>query len=122
VGIFWGFEEGAGIRLAVDSTSIGEAEPYGEYLTHPRGHYEVWEFWRSLGSSRLKKLQLPASIVSSEYDATPRGRLVFDTTRGLFVIYADMKLQKAGTIQDVVQRFGLGGSNISVRSDAHYVS
>jgi hypothetical protein len=120
VGIFWGFMEGQAVRLAIDATLMAEAEPYGDFLTHPRGYYEVWEGWRSLGSSRLKKMNLPVLIASSEYDSSPRGRLVFDRTRELYVVYADQKLQS--TIDDIVDRFGLVGSRTVVRSDAHYVS
>ena len=97
------------MRLAVDTTMLEDAEPYGEFLTHSKGHYDVWEHWKSLGSSKLKRLQLPMSIVSSEYDATPRGRLVFDTKRDLYVIYADRKLQQASTIENIIILFGLVG-------------
>jgi hypothetical protein len=122
VGIFWGFEDSSGVVLAIDATPLKDAEPYGEFLTHPRGHYEVWEWWKSLGAVRLKKMDLPTLIMSSEYEAFPRGRLVFDTTRELYIIYADLTLQKASTIEAVIHRFGLAGCRTAVRSDSHYVS
>ena len=33
--------------LFIDSASLAEAEPYGDFLTHPRGHLqEVWSHWQ----------------------------------------------------------------------------
>jgi len=44
VGIVWGVRDGNGPRrIVIDGTPLGKAEPYGDFLTHPRGHYEVWE-------------------------------------------------------------------------------
>jgi len=47
VGIFWGIPGPMNSwTLLVDSSSLVEAEPYGDFLTHPRGHYEMWEEWK----------------------------------------------------------------------------
>lgn len=39
VGIFWR----VGGVLVVDRSTLAEAEPYGDPLTHAAGHYERWE-------------------------------------------------------------------------------
>jgi hypothetical protein len=38
VGIFWL----VGGSLIIDSTPLSEAEQYGDHLTQPRSHLEVW--------------------------------------------------------------------------------
>jgi len=51
--------------LLIDSTSLAEAEPYGDFLTHPRGHYEVWSRWQRRRAARRQHNpfieQLPAT-------------------------------------------------------------
>ena len=42
VGIFWAVPDDRGqLTLVLDRTSVAEAEPYGDCLTHSRGYYEV---------------------------------------------------------------------------------
>lgn len=123
VGIFWGVpvsDQNARIQLVIDRTSTGEAEIYGDFLTHPRGHYEVWESWRRLGPTGLKLRRMPISIAFHEYEDFPRGRIVFDTKSSTFVIYADCRLQGRATIEDIVRSFALAGERINVRPDSHY--
>ena len=122
VGIFWGVPDAEELVLVTDRSPFAAAEPYGDFLTHPRGHYEVWEEWRLLGAAGLIKLGLPGSIASGEYEEFPRGRIVFDTQTETFIIYADRKLQTAAIIQQIVDTFGLAGQRTAVRSDAHYRS
>jgi hypothetical protein len=122
VGIFWAFITDGTVSFAVDSIPLSEAEDYGDFLTHPRGHYEVWENWQALGSVRLKKRGLPTRIVSVEYEVVPRGRIVFDRPSETFLIYADRKLQDVRIIEQIVRLFGLSGKDYVIRSDSHYVS
>lgn len=122
VGIFWGVPRGAGFTLVTDATPLAAAEPYGDLLTHSRGHYEVWEAWRRLGGGGLARRGLPGVIALSEYEAFPRGRIVYDTEAETFTIYADRKLQTAAFLGELVRAFGLGDRRRVVRSDAHYRS
>src|ERR1039458_5530306 len=45
VGIFWLISG----KPLIDSTPLGEAERYGDFLTHPRGHAEVWKQYQRDG-------------------------------------------------------------------------
>ena len=62
VGIFWVLNR----RLLTDATPVSQGEPYGECLTHPRGHLDVWTGCR------------PTSLVPEEmeYEEPRRGRVV----------------------------------------------
>jgi hypothetical protein len=68
VGIFWLISG----KPLIDSTPLGEAERYGDFLTHPRGHAEVWKQYQRNG------------IVSQEieYEEPPRGRVMYNTRPG----------------------------------------
>jgi len=123
VGIVWGVRDKAEpLLLVIDCTSLAEAEPYGDFLTHPRGHYEVWEGWRRLGAAGLARQGLPTLIAWHEYEHFPRGRVVFDTTIQRFTFYADQRLQAPGVLQEVLCAFGHNPARCVVRSDPHYQS
>ncbi|MBY0251922.1 MAG: hypothetical protein K2X54_11155 [Methylobacterium organophilum] len=120
VGIFWGVPDGGRIVLVTDRTLLVEAEAYGDCLTHPRGHHEVWEAWRRLGATALRRRGLPPVIAGHEYEAFPRGRVVYMRGPALFTLYADRRLQRSELVAELLRVFGLGGQHHAVRSDAHY--
>ena len=107
VGIVWDVRDGnRPPQLVIDGTSLVEAEPYGDFLTHARGHYEVWEGWRQLGPAGLIRRGLPPAI------ACTRSRR--------FTLYADSKLQGSDTRLEVLGMFGLDPLFCDVHSDPHY--
>lgn len=120
IGIFWSVPAGQGAALVTDKSALAESEVYGEFLTHPRGHYDVWEGWRSRGPAWLAGRGLPTSIMWREYEDCPRGRIVFHNPSGLFVVYADPSLQNAKAVAMIVAAFGLGRVRYEVRGDGHY--
>ena len=121
VGIVWGVRDRVGpLLLVTDCTPLAEAEPYGDFLTHPGGHHDVWEGWRRLGPAGLARQGLPPLIAWHEYEHFPRGRVVFDTTMRRFILYADRKLQAPGVLREVLRVFGLGPARCVVRPDPHY--
>ena len=121
VGIVWGVPDGHGpLRLVFDRTLLAAAETYGDHLTHPRGHHEVWEGWRRLGPAGLARRRLPPLIAWHEYEHFPRGRVVFDTRTARFTLYAARRLQAAAVLSRVLHVFGLDPARCRVRSDPHY--
>ncbi|MGI8840131.1 MAG: hypothetical protein ACR2F8_05025 [Caulobacteraceae bacterium] len=123
VGVFWRVPDGLhGQTLIVDTTQISEAEAYGDFLTHARGHYEIWEDWRGLGAEGLRQRGLPLAILSKEYEKHPRGRVVFSNPDHTFCIYADRRLHKPAIVSEIRQRFGLAAISCVLKSDAHYRS
>jgi hypothetical protein len=87
VGIFWLLQR----RLVIDCTSLHAAEPYGDSLTHSRGHLQYWTELQRRG-------EVPAEV---EYEEPPRGRVLFDRRNDRFVLLADRCILKRG---DVVRR------------------
>jgi hypothetical protein len=75
VGIFWFFRG----KLVIDSSTLKEAEPYGDHLTHPRSHIDVWQQFQQVG-------KVPRE---SEYEEYPRGRVMHHPASGEFMILAD---------------------------------
>jgi hypothetical protein len=92
---------------------MGSASPI------PQGHYEVWEGWRVLGPARLRRIGLPPEIAFYEYEHFPRGRVVNNQTAEQFVIYADLRLQNALDVEEIVRLLGLGERPRLLKSDDH---
>jgi hypothetical protein len=116
VGIFWRVN---GV-IVIDRTTLDEAEPYGDCITHAAGHYERWQEWQALGIGQLAAMGYPAHIASTEYDEWPRGRIVYETKTRRFALYADRRLQKPDTIDALKTASSLNDAVVIVRSDLHY--
>jgi hypothetical protein len=92
VGIFWLVQPSNGeTRLLAAGCPLDQAEPYGNCLTYGPGHYETWAQWRR---DRTVDPALRALVRSYEYEDWPRGRIVFDQSRDVFVLYADRNAPK----------------------------
>jgi hypothetical protein len=120
VGIFWLVQPSNGeARLLTADCPLDQAEPYGDCLTYGPGHYETWAHWHR---DRTVEPVLRALVRSYEYEDWPRGRIVFDRVRDLFVLYADRKLLTPATIARIATQFHLPAERIEVQSDFHYQS
>ena len=123
VGIFWQVTDDRGRpALLTDRTALASAEPYGECLTHPYGHYEVWERWRNAPARAKPKDAITRAITVHEYEDFPRGRIVYHQPSARFWIYADKRLQKSQVLNELRGAFGLAEAECEVRSDPHYRS
>ena len=93
VGIFWGLRAEADARTILSvGVSLTEAEAYGDCLTYPGGHHDVWEAWRRLPPAELQRRGLTIALREHEYDAVPRGRIVYEVGAARFILYADRRL------------------------------
>ncbi len=106
-------------RLLTAGCSLDQAEPYGDCLTYGPGHYETWDHWRR---DRTVDPALRALVRSYEYEAWPRGRIVFDRARDLFILYADRKLMTPAMIARIETQFHLPAERTEVTSDLPYKS
>lgn len=123
VGIFWLISSAQKTVLLTQRSPLKDAESYGDCLTHPVGHYELWERLRSLPVPSLKKRGLPVEVKTAEYEYYPRGRVVYETPSDSFVIYADIRLQAPELIRKIIEAFCLDQqTDVTVRSDSHYRS
>ena len=57
-----------------------------------------------------------------EYEDWPRGRIVFDRSRELFIIFTDRKLLTPAMIARIETHFHLPAGRTEVQSDWHYQS
>jgi hypothetical protein len=121
VGLFWRVSgDGGSNTMLIDALPLSLAEAYGDVLTHPGGHYEVWSTWQRLGQAGLKARGWPLAILYSEYEDHPRGRVVFNVRETTFWILADRRLQRPASIAAIQRAFGLAGQACLVKSDEHY--
>ncbi len=122
VGIFWLVPDDTHPqRLVTDMTPLSRAQTYGQALTHPRGHYEVWLAWQKLGVTGLLRNGLPRTIYAHEYEAFPRGRIVFQQAEERFIIYGDRLFQNDASEKSICSVFHLTGHAVCIRTDRHYV-
>jgi hypothetical protein len=121
LGIFWGIPNSdRSWCILTDKTSLADAEPYGDFLTHPRGHYDVWSEWQKLNETELSKRAIPQTVAYHEYEDFPRGRIVYHVKARQFIIYADRRLQRPDVLTEIVSLFATSPGTFVVRSDAHY--
>jgi hypothetical protein len=99
-----------------------QGEPYGDFLTHPRGHYDVWSSWQTLSAAALAKQDIPQAVAYHEYEDFSRGRIVFQIKSGQFIVYADRRLQRSDVVTDIATLFAIAPGTFLVRSDAHYLT
>lgn len=116
VGLFW-FVDGAIVAVG---KSVRFADHYGECLTYDGGHSDHWELWRKAGSSWLKRHKLPLSILVTEYDEHPRGRVIYSSVANQFKIIADARLHNGDNIKEICNHFRLSDAQFSLEHDNHY--
>src|ERR1039458_6514089 len=106
VGIFWVVNG----EMLIDSTPLSEAEPYGDHLTHPRGHAEVWEAFQQSGT-------VPPDV---EYEEPPRGRVMFNTKTQRFTLLAHRCIfREKSVVRKIMSALHLP-RNTQLDEDSHY--
>jgi len=98
-----------GSKLFFERTPLVEAGVYANCKIHEGDHVQYWD-------NLLRDRVVP----ESEYDEHPRGRVVFNTKTGQFVVYADSCiLRKAGLIAKVKRELQLP-RRTKTATDSHY--
>jgi hypothetical protein len=64
----------------------------------------------------------PKSILFSEYDDWPRGRVGYETLANRYILCADRRLQRPEIVTALKTIFGIATADIVVKSDLHYRS
>jgi len=119
VGPYWFVRDESGrVLLIAHRCTLADAEEYGDFLTCPHGHCDVWEYWRR----ELAPGRIAGVLRDSEYEEWPRGRVVFDAVRNRFMVYADSQIFKQELQERVLERFGIPSKRALFLRDEHYVS
>jgi hypothetical protein len=106
VGIFW-LHNG---KLITDSTPLSEAEPYGDVLTHGKGHIDYWTELQERGA-------VPIEV---EYEEPPRGRVGYNAKKKEFFMLADhCIIQNAAAVQTIITAFHMP-EDTEPMPDFHY--
>lgn len=125
LGVFWLLIANSGeTRWLAHICPAALVEPYGDCLTCPHGHYELWEAWREGTTSPATEAvvgltpDVLCGVGSSEYDDWPRGRVVREPERT--VVYADAQLLTPECRTRLIELFGLDPERTTFERDAHY--
>ena len=120
LGLFWALTDPHGrTHLLAHPCALADAEPYGECLTCPAGHHEIWAAWRR-GQPKPPLALLAPIIVRDEYEHWPRGRIVYEPTPNRFVVYADRQLLTPPWLARIMTLVHLPPDRTTARSDLHY--
>ncbi len=79
----------------------------------------TWAQWRRDKTGDPARRALARSY---EYEDWPRGRIVFDRARDVFVLYTDRKLLTPEMIARIHAQFHLPEERTKIQSDGHYQS
>ena len=106
VGIFW-LVRG---ELLFDTTPLSRAEQYGDFKIHGGDHVSVWERFRSANT-------VPQEM---EYEESPRGRVMFNSTLGNFTLFADRCILRRKAIVAKIRKQLHLPKNTIESTDSHY--
>jgi hypothetical protein len=120
VGPYWFVQDSSGsIGLIAHRCALAEAEKYGDYLTCPHGHYDLWESWRTGAAPE----GMTAIVRDAEYEEWPRGRVVFNFVQRRFTIHGDRQVFEHELQNRVMEYFGIpADADVEFTRDGHYQS
>jgi hypothetical protein len=97
-------------RLQIESTPIAEAEVYGDFLNHARGHEQFWAQLQAEG-------QVPRD---QDYFEFPRGRAVVNRLTGHPTLYIDKCIiKRPALVREIKRRLQLP-ARVEILTDPHY--
>ena len=119
VGPYWFVRDESGTNVLIaHGCVLTKAERYGQFLTCPHGHYDLWDRWRA-GS---RGARTTAIVRAFEYEEWPRGRVVFDSVPRQFLVYADAQIFRRDLQERILQRFRIPPNIALFLRDEHYAS
>jgi len=120
VGPYWFVQDGSGrIRMIAHRCALADAEEYGDFLTCPHGHYDLWESWRTGAAPE----GMTAIVRDAEYEEWPRGRVVFNFVQRHFIVHGDRQVFAHDLQNRVVEYFGIpADGSVEFTKDGHYQS
>jgi hypothetical protein len=119
VGPYWFVQGNSGkVLLIAHRCALADAEKYGDFLTSPHGHYDLWEEWRT----GRPPDGLAGIVHDAEYEEWPRGRVVFNFVQGRFIVYGDKQVFEHKLQQRVLEHFGIPAGQVDFAKDGHYQS
>ena len=100
-------------RLHIDSTPAAVATPYGNLMTHEKGHPDYWEELQRNGL-------VPKDF---EYDEVARGRVTWNPRCGIaFLMLDHCILRRPDLVKQIREAMHLPlGAATEVSVDSHYV-
>jgi trehalose utilization protein len=121
VGIYWIVPDTEGTqRLLGHACALADAEDYGDCLTYPSAHIDVWTQWQR---GKPPEKNFYSLIRQHEYEDWPRGRIVYDRSTQHFIVYADPQVIRRPVVMEaIIHWFALPEGLWIVRTDAHYRS
>ena len=105
--------------LLAHPCALADGEPYGDCITSPAPHYQIWEAWRR-GRPKPPLALLAPIILRDQYEHWPRGRIVYEKTPDRFVVYADRQLLTPAWLAQIQAHFHLPPERTIARSALHY--
>jgi hypothetical protein len=119
VGPYWFVRKDSGrVLLVAHRCALADAEEYGDFLTCPHGHYDFWESWRA----GCPPDGIAGIVRDAEYEEWPRGRVVFNSVQGQFIVHGDRQVFKYWLQGRVLERFGIPAERVAFMKDGHYQS
>jgi hypothetical protein len=106
LGIFWLVRD----KLLFDTSSLSEAEAYGDHLGHARSHIKVWEQFQRLGTAPRE----------SEYEEYPRGRVMYHPSSEEFTVLADQCILDRKDLIEAIRHDLHLPMKVKLGSDLHY--
>jgi hypothetical protein len=119
VGPYWFARGDSGkVVLIAHRCALADAEKYGDFLTSPHAHYDLWESWRA----QRPPDGLAAIVREAEYEEWPRGRVVYNFVHNQFIVYGDKQVFEHKLQHRVLEHFGIPANRVEFSKDGHYQS
>ena len=109
IGIFWVYQD----TVLARPIALEDGDAFEGWIDSPEGHVHVWDEVNAF-SDRFPEL------AGRDYEEVPRGRVLYDQTEGVFVVYVYDGLLNPKSQAAIRKAFGLTKKNCRFEMDDHY--